>query len=380
MPGAREFLDELAAAGVPMVIASSTPVRELRCALAAHGLDALLLRHREHRGRGRARQGVPGRLPRGRAPAGHAARGHVGLRGRALWRADGAARRLCRGGPHERPRRPPRGGRAAVLRRLRARLRRALAAAAARLRAPRAAARRAAARARGGGLARAELARAAIAPRRRGRTTSSWPTAARTPAARPAWPPTSSAATATPPPPRRPPGPAPRPARCVELPVREVRHGPRARARLRAARGGPPRGPARRHAHVRLGRPARPRARRRGPARRRGLRLGARRGGRLRDAHRLGGGGEPLGARAGRGRAARSRPSPWRRTRAWTSAACAGSSPTSRWSFSATSASPTSSPPRTRASPAAPAPWRPIFCGVGRPPQVVRADTNATNA
>ena len=32
MPGARAFLDELAAAGVPMVIASSTPVRELRCA------------------------------------------------------------------------------------------------------------------------------------------------------------------------------------------------------------------------------------------------------------------------------------------------------------------------------------------------------------
>ena len=39
MPGARAFLDELAAAGVPMVIASSTPVRELRCALAAHGLE-----------------------------------------------------------------------------------------------------------------------------------------------------------------------------------------------------------------------------------------------------------------------------------------------------------------------------------------------------
>lgn len=38
MPGARAFLDELAAAGVPMVLASSTPVRELRSALAAHGL------------------------------------------------------------------------------------------------------------------------------------------------------------------------------------------------------------------------------------------------------------------------------------------------------------------------------------------------------
>lgn len=38
MPGAREFLDELTAAGVPMVIASSTPVRELSCGLAAHGL------------------------------------------------------------------------------------------------------------------------------------------------------------------------------------------------------------------------------------------------------------------------------------------------------------------------------------------------------
>lgn len=39
MPGARAFLDELAAAGVPMVLASSTPVRELRSALAAHGLE-----------------------------------------------------------------------------------------------------------------------------------------------------------------------------------------------------------------------------------------------------------------------------------------------------------------------------------------------------
>lgn len=38
MPGAREFLDELAAAGVPMILASSTPVRELRCALAANDL------------------------------------------------------------------------------------------------------------------------------------------------------------------------------------------------------------------------------------------------------------------------------------------------------------------------------------------------------
>lgn len=38
-PGAREFVAELAAAGVPMIIASSTPVRELRCALEAHGLD-----------------------------------------------------------------------------------------------------------------------------------------------------------------------------------------------------------------------------------------------------------------------------------------------------------------------------------------------------
>ena len=38
MPGAREFLDELAAAGVPMIVASSTPKRELACALAAHDL------------------------------------------------------------------------------------------------------------------------------------------------------------------------------------------------------------------------------------------------------------------------------------------------------------------------------------------------------
>ncbi|MCR8907558.1 thiamine diphosphokinase [Thermophilibacter sp. ET337] len=39
MPGAREFLDELASAGVPMVLASSTPVRELRCCLDVHGLS-----------------------------------------------------------------------------------------------------------------------------------------------------------------------------------------------------------------------------------------------------------------------------------------------------------------------------------------------------
>ena len=38
MPGARDFLDELVAAGVPMIVASSTPVRELECALAAHDL------------------------------------------------------------------------------------------------------------------------------------------------------------------------------------------------------------------------------------------------------------------------------------------------------------------------------------------------------
>ncbi len=38
MPGARSFLDELARAGVPMAVASSTPVRELACALEAHGL------------------------------------------------------------------------------------------------------------------------------------------------------------------------------------------------------------------------------------------------------------------------------------------------------------------------------------------------------
>ena len=36
--GAREFLQELADAGIPMVIASSTPVRELKSALGAHGL------------------------------------------------------------------------------------------------------------------------------------------------------------------------------------------------------------------------------------------------------------------------------------------------------------------------------------------------------
>lgn len=39
MPGAREFLQELADAGIPMVMASSTPVRELRSCLEFHGLD-----------------------------------------------------------------------------------------------------------------------------------------------------------------------------------------------------------------------------------------------------------------------------------------------------------------------------------------------------
>lgn len=39
LPGARAFLDELRSAGVRMVVASSTPTRELRCALAAQGLE-----------------------------------------------------------------------------------------------------------------------------------------------------------------------------------------------------------------------------------------------------------------------------------------------------------------------------------------------------
>ena len=38
MPGAREFLQELADAGTPMVLASSTPVRELRSCLETHGI------------------------------------------------------------------------------------------------------------------------------------------------------------------------------------------------------------------------------------------------------------------------------------------------------------------------------------------------------
>ena len=38
-PGARELLEELAAAGIPMVVASSTPVREFTVALEAHGLS-----------------------------------------------------------------------------------------------------------------------------------------------------------------------------------------------------------------------------------------------------------------------------------------------------------------------------------------------------
>ena len=39
MPGAREFLEELAAAGIPMVVATSTPLREVRVALEAHDLS-----------------------------------------------------------------------------------------------------------------------------------------------------------------------------------------------------------------------------------------------------------------------------------------------------------------------------------------------------
>ena len=43
MPGAREFLDELSAAGIPMIVASSTPKRELWHALCAHGLDGYFM-------------------------------------------------------------------------------------------------------------------------------------------------------------------------------------------------------------------------------------------------------------------------------------------------------------------------------------------------
>ncbi len=39
MPGAREFLEELSEAGIPMVIATSTPLREVRVALEAHDLS-----------------------------------------------------------------------------------------------------------------------------------------------------------------------------------------------------------------------------------------------------------------------------------------------------------------------------------------------------
>lgn len=43
MPGAREFLDELSAAGIPMIVASSTPKRELWHALRTHGLDGYFI-------------------------------------------------------------------------------------------------------------------------------------------------------------------------------------------------------------------------------------------------------------------------------------------------------------------------------------------------
>ena len=41
IPGAKEFLQELYDAGIPMAVASSTPVREVRAALAAQGIDHL---------------------------------------------------------------------------------------------------------------------------------------------------------------------------------------------------------------------------------------------------------------------------------------------------------------------------------------------------
>lgn len=39
IPGAKEFLQELHDAGIPMAVASSTPVREVRAALAAQGIE-----------------------------------------------------------------------------------------------------------------------------------------------------------------------------------------------------------------------------------------------------------------------------------------------------------------------------------------------------
>ena len=39
--GAKEFLQELYDAGIPMAVASSTPVREVRAALAAQGIEHL---------------------------------------------------------------------------------------------------------------------------------------------------------------------------------------------------------------------------------------------------------------------------------------------------------------------------------------------------
>ena len=41
IPGAKEFLQELYDAGIPLAVASSTPVREVRAALAAQGIDHL---------------------------------------------------------------------------------------------------------------------------------------------------------------------------------------------------------------------------------------------------------------------------------------------------------------------------------------------------
>ena len=236
MPGARRFLDELAAAGVPMIVASSTPVRELRCCLAAHDLSRYfvdVVSTEDVGGRDKEfpdvyleaarRLGAPREAtwvfedaPFGVRTARRAGFAVVGLMNDHDGRREEDVRPHCDVFVHgfaelsvpllrdyERPRPRPR---------------------------------RAARRARGGGLARAELARARGAPGRRGRTTSWWPTAARTSAARPAWRPTSSAATATRPRRRPPRGRAPRPARAWASRPRSTPRTSRSRSTARGTR------------------------------------------------------------------------------------------------------------------------------------------------
>lgn len=103
LPGARDFLQELACAGIPMVMASSTPVRELRSCLETHGIAGFFKDVVSTEDVGGRDKEFPDVYEEALRRLGHAQGVHVGLRGRPLWRADLPQGGLQRGGPHERP-------------------------------------------------------------------------------------------------------------------------------------------------------------------------------------------------------------------------------------------------------------------------------------